>query len=102
MLRILNAIGFVLVVLVSVYVGTLIGPMLGATWRSFFPAHMSWESKDAFAKCSPAIANPAGWPKAAKAACAAMTMCREEAELSAAELAALREAAKRLRDCPGF
>ena len=36
MLRILKAIVFVLVVLISVYVGTLLGPMLIVAWHSVF------------------------------------------------------------------
>ncbi len=102
MLRILKAAGFVLIVLVSVYAGTIVGPMLTLAWRSSSPAQVSWDSKSAFVKCAPAIAHPADWPREPKAACAAMTMCGAEAELTGAEMAALRAAARRLPDCPAF
>src|SRR6266567_7983739 len=56
--------------------------------RAVFPSTISWDAKDAYAKCESAIAN-ADWPKAPAHACAAMHLCANEAVLSQPQTNAL-------------
>ncbi len=67
-------------------------------FRAVFPSMISWNEKDAYAKCESAIAN-AEWPKAPAHACAAMHMCSNEAVLSEAQTKALYEAIGKTEGC---
>jgi hypothetical protein len=66
--------------------------------RAMFPSTISWNEKDAYAKCESAIAN-ADWPKAPANACAAMHMCSNEAVLSEPQTNALYAAIRRTEGC---
>jgi hypothetical protein len=71
---------------------------LNAAWRAVFPSTISWDAKDAFAKCSSAIAT-ADWPKVPAQACAAMHLCANEAVLSERERRTLDEAIRKTEGC---
>ena len=66
--------------------------------RAVFPSTISWDAKDAYAKCDSAIAN-ADWPKAPAHACAAMHLCANEAVLSEPQTKALYEAIRGTAGC---
>jgi hypothetical protein len=66
--------------------------------RAVFPSAISWDAKDAFAKCPSAIAN-ADWPKAPANACAAMHLCANEAVLSEQQTKALYDAIRKTEGC---
>jgi len=51
-------------------------------FRALFPSTINWGDKDAFMKCSGAIADPRKWPNAPNYACLAMHLCANEAVLS--------------------
>jgi hypothetical protein len=66
--------------------------------RAVFPSTISWDAKDAYAKCESAIVN-AGWPKAPANACAAMHLCANEAVLSEAQTKALYDTIRKTEGC---
>jgi hypothetical protein len=66
--------------------------------RAVFPSTISWDAKDAYAKCEGAIAN-ADWPKAPANACAAMHLCANEAVLSEPQTKALYDAIRATAGC---
>ena len=68
--------------------------------RAAFPSAISWDAKDAYAKCESAIAN-ADWPKAPASACAAMHLCANEAVLSEPQTKALYAVTRRTAGCQG-
>jgi len=69
-----------------------------SVFRAVFPSTISWNEKDAYAKCESAIAN-ADWPKAPARACAAMHLCANEAVLSEPQTKALYEAIRKTEGC---
>ena len=69
-----------------------------SVFRAVFPSTISWNEKDAYAKCESAIAD-ADWPKAAAHACAAMHLCANEAVLSEPQTKALYQAIRRTDGC---
>jgi hypothetical protein len=77
---------------------TFVALYLNAAWRAVFPSTISWDAKDAFAKCSSAVAN-ADWPKAPAQACAAMHLCANEAVLSEEERRRLAEMIRKTEGC---
>ena len=58
--------------------------------QSLFPATIAWDAKHAYAKCAGAIAGSVPWPGEPRAACAAMHMCANEAQLSQPQTARWR------------
>lgn len=58
------------------------------------PAAISWDAKNAYARCPSAIAGRSAWPEAKEKACAAMSMCVDEGGLSWTEQHQLEEAMK--------
>jgi hypothetical protein len=54
-------------------------------YQGLFPSTISWNAKNAYQKCSGAIADPRGWPPGPNAACEAMWLCANEAVLSKPE-----------------
>jgi hypothetical protein len=68
------------------------------TFRAVFPSTISWNEKDAYAKCESAIAN-ADWPKAPADACAAMHLCANEAVLSEPQTKTLYAAIRKTEGC---
>jgi hypothetical protein len=68
------------------------------SFRAMFPSTISWNSKDAFAKCPSAIANE-DWPKAPANACAAMHLCANEAVLSEQQTKALYDVIRKTAGC---
>jgi hypothetical protein len=73
--------------------------MLGfSVFRAAFPSTISWNEKDAYAKCDSAIAN-ADWPQAPAHACAAMHLCANEAVLSEPQTKTLYEAIRKTEGC---
>jgi len=87
--------------LLAFVVGIILSPLLWIAGDTPFPSRVSWDSKSAYVKCDGAIARPAEWPKQRNEACAAMSLCADEAVLTPAQAAALAEAARRT-GCPEF
>jgi hypothetical protein len=75
-----------------------IGVLGFSVFRTVFPSTISWDAKDAYAKCEGAIAH-ADWPKAPANACAAMHMCANEAVLSEPQTKALYGAIRKTEGC---
>jgi hypothetical protein len=75
-----------------------IGVLGFSVFRAAFPSTISWDAKDAFAKCDSAIAN-ADWPKAPANACAVMHLCANEAVLPEPQTKALHDAIRRTEGC---
>ena len=69
-----------------------------SVFRAVFPSTISWDAKDAYAKCESAIANT-DWPKAPGHACAAMHLCANEAVLSEPQTKALYGAIRKTQGC---
>ena len=67
-------------------------------FRALFPSTINWGDKDAFVKCSGAIADPRNWPPAPNYACLAMHLCANEAVLSEHQTKTLYE---QIRKTPG-
>jgi hypothetical protein len=66
--------------------------------QSLFPGTISWDAKNAYAKCGGAIADPRIWPASPTQACRAMHLCANEAVLSARQRQALYD---RIGKTPG-
>jgi hypothetical protein len=62
------------------------------------PERISWNGKTAWKRCDSAIAKRTSWPAAAGEACAAMSMCTNEAPLTDRQKQTLAQA---IRDTPG-
>jgi len=75
-----------------------VGFLLVGIFRALFPSTINWGDKDAFMKCSGAIADPSTWPHAPNYACLAMHLCANEAVLSEDQTKALYE---QIRKTPG-
>jgi hypothetical protein len=67
-------------------------------YESLFPSTISWDAKNAFAKCPGAIADPKTWPPTPAAACEAMYLCVNEAPLSDSQMKTLYD---QIRKTPG-
>ena len=76
----------------------LLGVLGFSVFRAVFPSTISWDAKDAYAKCERAITN-ADWPKAPADACAAMHLCANEAVLSEPQTKALYDAIRKTEGC---
>lgn len=80
-------------------IGNFIGLLFYVgVFQSLFPSTISWDAKNAFAKCAGAIADPRIWPAAPGQACEAMYMCANEAPLSESQRKALYQ---RIGKTPG-
>jgi hypothetical protein len=67
--------------------------------ESLMPQVISWDAKNAWAKCDGAIGGTVDWPSQPAAACAAMHMCANEATLTSEQRTSLLSASRRLPDC---
>ena len=63
------------------------------------PRAIGWEDKNAYLKCQAAIDGRQAWPHQPEAACNAMLMCADEANLSPSDYQRLVEKARRLAGC---
>jgi hypothetical protein len=68
-------------------------------FESFEPETISWEAKNAWAKCEGAIAGSVSWPPEPRLACAAMQMCANEATLRPEQYDRLVSEIRALPDC---
>ena len=68
-------------------------------YQGLFPSTISWDAKNAFAKCYGAIDDPRQWPPGANAACQAMHLCANEAVLSDGQHAKLYSQISRTPGC---
>jgi hypothetical protein len=68
-------------------------------YQGMFPSTISWDAKNAFAKCYGAIADPRTWPAQPNAACEAMWLCANEAVLTPAQHDRLYSQIHRTPDC---
>jgi len=89
------------VTLVAFVIGVILAPLFWIAGDTLFPSLVSWDSKSAYVKCDGAIARAAEWPKERATACAAMSLCANEAVLSPPQTAMLTAAARRI-GCPEF
>jgi hypothetical protein len=80
-------------------IGNFAGFFLYVVVRSIFPSMIEWGDKDAYVKCSGAIADPRLWPAPAGEACEAMFMCANEAVLSDQQRKALYAQARSTPGC---
>ncbi len=76
-----------------------VGLFLYVILQSFAPQTIGWDAKNAWAKCEGAVTGRLSWPAAADAACEAMHMCANEANLDAKQYAALVAGIRRLPKC---
>jgi hypothetical protein len=67
--------------------------------RRAFPRQIDWDSKIAWAKCDGALSADIPWPRDTTRACAAMTMCANEAQLTADQRQKLSALAAALPEC---
>jgi hypothetical protein len=80
-------------------IGNFIGLFLYVgLYQSLYPSTISWDSKIAYVKCAGAIADPRTWPASPSAACEAMYLCANEAQLKEEQRKALYE---HIRTTPG-
>ena len=70
-------------------------------YQGLFPSTISWDAKNAFAKCYGAIDDPRQWPPGVNAACQAMHLCANEAVLSDAQHRKLYSQISRTPGCQG-
>ncbi len=67
--------------------------------QSFFPSTISWDAKNAYAKCDHAIAGSLPWPDRPGTACHVMRMCANEATLTARQSDQLIGEMRKLPGC---
>ena len=70
-------------------IGDFIALLFFVGFQNLFPSTISWDAKNAFVKCSGAIADPRGWPATPAGACEAMYLCVNEAPLTERQRKAL-------------
>jgi len=68
-------------------------------YQGLFPSTISWDAKNAYLKCSGAIADPRIWPAAPSEACEAMYLCANEAPLSGSQRDALYDQIRKVPGC---
>jgi hypothetical protein len=69
-------------------------------YQGLFPSTISWDAKNAFAKCTGAIADPRLWPQSPAGACQAMHLCANEAVLTGAQRRGLYAQISNTPGCP--
>jgi hypothetical protein len=67
--------------------------------EEMFPDRISWDGKTAWKRCDSAIANRTSWPSSPQAACAAMSLCANEAPLTAQQTRLLDQAIRGILGC---
>jgi hypothetical protein len=67
--------------------------------ESFYPSTISWDAKNAWAKCDHAISGSLPWPDRPGASCDVMNMCANEAALTAKQYDQLVAEMRKLPGC---
>ena len=70
-----------------------------AIYEAAFPETISWDAKNAYAKCDAAVAGTLAWPKHPAIACSAMHLCVNEADLTPAQAATLLAVIRKIPHC---
>ena len=73
--------------------------ILHSAYEEMFPAQISWKGKTAWKRCDSAIAGKTSWPETPDAACQAMHLCANEANLSEEQVEMLTQVIRETKGC---